>query len=445
MKNVLKTILLIATIFCSNILRSQDSENKILFDRDTIIIESDVKESKTQYIGIKFLGVLDSLETVSITVNLSASTTVPLNSFYFDNNNIIFSSSNGTNQFMRLVILSDLKDLENKNIDFDLKIVSKSNNCKIEKGKLKIFIKEPKLKYDFVKLFTGTNLDLLNSNSVKLSFYGEIDYYNPQLISDRFGLFGGVYQSRAISPDTLDLGKLTTQFHNKINDTLFQNIGYTFLSRRTFAIRSVGFFMNPVFTLFNKEKTRYEKKCSKFLARNFYPSKGTQLLGQIHLEYIRRSFESRLLVSDLTYNDTTFSSTPLGLNEVQTERFGIGTRNEFYSGLGFILNKSSDKFNLRISTLIGILRLPAIGGTKAPTQLIAPNFINEFYQFSRYYNIKFNATFNPLGIDIGGEVRSMSRSFRNGSYQPNPKQHFYTLYISKVFDIEKLGDFLKSN
>jgi hypothetical protein len=415
----------------------------ISFEMDTIKLKSDNNISKDFYFGVNIQGILDTSATVMATVELSKSSSIPLNAILFNTTILTFKKINMGTQYVKLTFSTDLKDIENKTIEFELKTIGKANNININKQKLIIQIVAPEYKTDFVRLFTGTNLDLLNTNSIKFSFYGEFDYFNPHLISDRLGIFGGVYQSKANSPDTLNSGIANTSFYTKSNDTLYNIIEYSYNGKMVSSIKSAGFFLNPVFTLFNKEKGKQKYKFTRFVSNNFYPSQGTQFLGQFHFEYVKRTFESRRLVTNLTYKDTTISRTrPNSSSEIATNGYGFESRNEFYYGLGFLINHNSSDFNLKLSTTFGILSSPVMA-SKVRDPLNLPNFTNSEYLYAPFFNLRFNATFLPLGIDIGGEVRSILKTFKDDIYPQNPSQVFYTLYLSKVFNMKKIGEYLK--
>lgn len=424
----------------------QDTTKKfyIGFEKDSINITLNDDKPLECFIGIKCIDPIPDGKYIKAYIDFGSCTNLSVGVLDLNTRYFVFDKNNSGTQYFKIKIPADAKkEIENKKLCLELKISDSNVQYEIFSKKMVIDFDVNTVKYDFARLYTGTNLDFLGKNSLKLNFYGEFDYYNPNLINNWLGVYSGVYQSKSLSPDSSFITQYS-QYVRHITDTTAWFVDYTFDVREKPTVTAFGFFINPTINLFTKLKST--NKSMSGVRRFFSPStKGTQLLLQFHLEFVRRTFESLVNVSNIVPRDSSIEAYSINSysNPITTgDRVYARSQNEYYNGIGLILNSVTDKLNFKVSASLGISNLPLNGvyDINFKTYFISGRF--DFF----YWNTRLNVTYLPLGIDVGGEVRTSPVMFKAYNLNTEPLHNagpYYTFFISKTFNMEKLSDYLK--
>lgn len=260
---------------------------------------------------------------------------------------------------------------------------------------------------DGVNFALGANFDL--ADKVKLnSFYGRLSYFNP-VVKDlgekwfkSIGIYGGIYQNKYVSNET-------TEPENEYFKVLSIRNDDTLTINRISATRTVktsynnyGLLISIPFTFFKSDENQNKKV---YLAATFFDFEGVLRKTTDSYTYTTSLSDTfNIKKSDFVQSNTLIDSKT---EDHYDKYWGAAT-----------LQYSHSRANYKIfikGALWGLYWQDDIKATHS------------------FYSCYFGITERKFGIRIGGEIK--------GVYgQPNP---FFNLFLTKAFDLAKLGEGLK--
>jgi len=305
---------------------------------------------------------------------------------------------------LTLTIQND-STINSKDDYFDLTLTSKDTFCSNINNQI-VEIKEYKDYYlpdNLCNFAVGTNFDFAEGVKPQ-SFYAEISTFLPKLFALKksnnergikpFGIYGGIYQNRNLSPDSSSLSILSYS-KLKING---DSIGFreTLQRKPVVEINNVGLYFGLTYHVLETSQND--------LKFNAYISFHTEL---IHQQRTTTFTYKTISIDTLLLNQIPNNARPIdkikNINEIN---------NNYYVGFGIPIQIKTDniEFNFR----------PTFGSSWVTRE-----------DLKSFYLYQFSITEKKYGISIGGEYRGIF----------GEKETLISISLSKLFSLSKLLEY----
>lgn len=271
-----------------------------------------------------------------------------------------------------------------------------------------------KVKDSPFKLSIGASFDFLSGQS-KTDLYYDINFFVPEIWKgdpskfwNNLGLDFSFYQTRLFGDSTfLNLEQDPKSFGMLNPDTILAE-KYTLSRERKTTLENIGIFVSPTYKL----------------RPNLYAMFHFEGIIQGETVYLNDTYtdvDSTLKIAKLDYKEPTSALRKIKPGEKKSER-----KNDFrgFLGLGFMLDFTLSDVNFRLK--------PVVGYMKNKPWIKNPREGNVEGMF---YDLSIQIIEKNTGIKLGGEVRNL---FKTDDF-PN-----YTIFLSKQFSLNKLGEFITS-
>lgn len=393
-KTMKKVIVVLVVIILNNFhVLSQEIKDSINFK------ESFIKE-KEGYFKQDIYKVLNIPIKVSLNKNDSVLLEIEVDSSKFYKKLYIVEKKFWVKKNLKkknLIILIKNDSAENKNGQFFKLTLTTKDTVVISNNTLIVEIDEYKYTFNPIKTCKyaiGANFDFADGIKPN-SFYAEISTFQPNLkkiINKSFGFYGGVYQNRNLSPDSIPK---SIQSYSRIkNDTLA--ISESIKRKPNVVLNNIGFYFGIMMNLLEG-----------------YPNdKEFNMYGSLYVELIHQRRTTNYTYTTTSSDTIPLSEVPNNLPPLDRIKSKEEINNNYYIGVGFpIVLKDKD---------VELSFRPTFGGSWYTG-----------YSTRVFYLYQFSIIEKKYGICFKGEYR--------GNF--GQKETLLSISLSKMFDLSKLIEY----
>jgi len=333
---------------------------------------------------------------------------VPHNAYYDGTNATSFSFPAGTTtQYFYITFHPDDDNNYGKQVIYQL--FETGNSVPI--GVFHLRLDEAKIKPDLgsYRLLIGTNFDFIDGVYIKAPYY-HLQVFQPKGFSSQFGFVGGLQRNRQVTfSDTINSSlkiqnsgvpfRLSSYLQNDTSYQITKVDSVAFKRTRTTNVFSIYF--EPTLRIFPKDKNRVRPT-------------SLYLFGHADIVFRKNIYEEEYTYTNPSLRvvgQDSFSKFRPIPQKIRIEDQAY----EFYYGTGLMLHHEN--------TAVDIYAKVMIGGA---------NVAKKSWYY--YYGAELGIREKSLNIMIGAEYRGTQKQF-------NP--NYLNVYLSKVFSLGKLLDYIK--